>query len=260
MKRLAGLTKAHQTAGADWPHRARRKEAHNMQAHRMKSVRPLKARGVLLAIVAMFAISAVATASASALPEFKPVPTKKKFTASAEKVILETPGFEQIVECTKSSITGEVTGARTVGNAIVTLTGCSAYDRGTKCAFNSKGAKSGEIVTKPLKGELGTVAKAQAFSGVGLQFGSETSEWYTQEGACVEKAVVEGDVAAEIGAPGNKSVTHELAFDLNEKDQQKIKEITLDSGTLEEPELVWGAATQRVHAVYKLTFEEAVEI
>ena len=231
-----------------------------MQAHQMKSVRPLKARGVLLAIVAMFAISAVAAASASAAPEFKPVPTKKKFTASAEKVFLETPGVEQIVECAKGSITGEVTGARTVGNAIVTLTGCSAYRSGAKCAFNSKGAKSGEIVTKPLTGELGTVAKAQAASGVGLRLGSEDAVWYTQEGTCVVKAAVEGSLAGEVGAPESKSVNHELAFALNEKDQQKIKEITLDSGTLEEPYFAWGAATQVVRAAYKLTFEEAVAI
>jgi hypothetical protein len=225
----------------------------------------LKTRGVLLALVAVFAMSAVTAAAASAaLPEFKPVPTKKKFTATSGEVVLNDAGRNEIFECSKSSTTGEIIGARTVGHVVEVLTGCLGGNPNEKlCPVNSKGAKAEEIVTKPLAGELGTVAKTEASSEVGLLLHAEskTSQaWYSQEGKCIISAVVEGSLAGAIGAPTSKSVKHELAFHVV-SGKQGIREIKLDSGTLEDPALEYGASTETYEASSStLTFEEAVEI
>jgi hypothetical protein len=63
-----------------------------------------------LALVAVFAIGAIASASASAaLPEFKPVPTK--FTFTSGKSVLEQKGGLSPIECAKdeSAGTNEIT-------------------------------------------------------------------------------------------------------------------------------------------------------
>ena len=122
-------------------------------------------RTVLVGGLAMLALSGLAAASASAaLPEFKPVPVKKKFTSSSGKSLWRASSASDDMECTKSTTTGEITGASTIGKAVIKFTGCDFY-QGAKgpCAVHSANtANSGEIVSDALKGELGTVKTTEA--------------------------------------------------------------------------------------------------
>jgi hypothetical protein len=232
-----------------------------MKTHRMKSHPRFKARGVLLALVAVFVMSAVATAAASAAkPEFKPVPTKKKFTISGG--VSEWGSGEGDIECAKTSATGEIDSAQTVGNVVVVYSGCtSTGSGGANCPVNSVGAKAGEIVTGSLDGELGTVATSQAASGVGLRFKpASTKTWFTeQKNECTPELAFKGQLAAEVSIIGKKQTTNKLVLEPGASGE-KIKEITLDSGVTEKPELEAFGAIVAIKATEELKFEEAVEV
>jgi hypothetical protein len=222
---------------------------------------------ILIAGLSMLVLSlGTAGVAAAATPEFKPVPAKKKFTATGGITRFADQGYGYQIECTKSSSSGEVTGAHTVGKVTIVYTGCEGIKDGT-CSVNTLGAKAGEIVTKVLAGELGTVAKTQASSGVGLRFKREESKptlfilaENKCEGALGEESSYTGAVAAEVSVLGKKQTTNKLAFALNGSDGQAIQEITLDSGVVENPELLMFASTLTLQNTSELTFEEPVEV
>jgi len=109
-------------------------------------------RMIGLALVAMFAMSAiVASAASAALPE--QVPATGKFTGTSGASTFETLKEEK-VKCTSDAITGEITGAKS-SKATITFKGCEGL--GLKC--NSEGAGSGEIVLK-VTGELVYIMKS----------------------------------------------------------------------------------------------------
>jgi hypothetical protein len=224
-----------------------------------------KSKTVVLALVAVFACSAVAVASASAaLPEFKPVPTKKKFTDTSGAVYFRA-GTETI-KCTASTTSGEITSTSTLGKTVEKLTGCQWQTAGGVCPLHSVGAKEGEIVTNSLTGELGTVfTTKEAASGVGLLLEPTTGTvWATiapSAGPCnsIETAL-EGKVAGEVAAIGKKATTNTLVFGVT-SGKQDIKEITLDSGKVVKPKFSgWGIAAWTTEASDALTFEEALEV
>jgi hypothetical protein len=222
-----------------------------------------KARGVFLAFVAVFAMSAVTAAAASATtPEFKPVPTKKKFTSNGGALKMTWDNGVWLLECAKSSSTGEVTGSTTIGKVVVTLTGCkgSINSGSSYSSVSSKGAKAGEIVTVPLAGELGTVASTEAASGVGLMLKPETGKalFRFAEGAFGEE-VVSGSVASEVAQVGKDQTTNELAFKLVEG-HDAIGKIKLDSGLTETPALAMGSSRGTILWTDGLSFEEALEV
>ena len=99
------------------------------------------------------ACTSAATAEKFAF-EWEPGPgPKAKFTTSVKALTvatLETVARKQVV-CTGQASTGEYTGSKTVGNVIITFTGCAMG--ASKCA--SSGAEEGEVVTKALEGVLG---------------------------------------------------------------------------------------------------------
>jgi hypothetical protein len=197
-----------------------------------------------------------------AVPEFKTVPTKKKFTMSGGVVEIANLPYEP-VRCAKSSATGEITGIRTVGNVVVTYSGCAVAPE-EECFVNSVGAKAGEIVSKALTGELGAVATSQAASGVGLLLGKtyeSRTKWFTIEhNKCgMFESVASGSLAAEVGVIKKKQTTNTLTFAAGEKGQ-KIKTITLDSGPLEKPELESAGLVVGLDSTGTLTFEEPVEV
>jgi hypothetical protein len=228
----------------------------------------LHSRGVLLTIVAVVAMSVVTAASASAaLPEFKPVPTKKKLTSTSGQVTWHIVGSGVSFTCAGSTASGEVTGARTVGGLVLKYTGCLVEGgTGQKCEVNSGGAKKGEIVTKALKGELGTVKTSEAASGVGLFVVANENKvprtWATIAGnACEPESVIGGSVAAEVATIGKKQVTNKLVFSKSANGVgEQIKTITLDSGVLEEPALSYLSVTLTTASTDELKFEEALEI
>jgi hypothetical protein len=220
-----------------------------------------KTRGVFLALVAVFAMSAVAATAASAVkPEFTPVPAKKKFTVTGGTSSW-TWGAPSIT-CAKTSATGEIVSAETVGNVIIVYSGCkSSSGAGTNCPANSVGAKAEEIVTKPLTAELGTISNTGS-SGVGLLLGQLTpkwTKWFTLEkNKCTVEETFGGDLAAEYSGLG-KQATHKLLFRPGTTGE-KIKEIALDSGLVEKPEFEVFGAWVSIEAEDELKFEEPVEI
>ena len=234
-----------------------------METRGMRTYTGLKAKSILLAFVAVFAISAAMSAAASAAkPEFKPVPTKKKFTISGgtSKWVSGTSS----ITCAKSSTTGEIDGATSVGNVVSVYSGCKSKkgSEGAACPVNSVGGKAEEIATYPLDGELGTVATSQAPSGVGLRFkeSPEGEVWFTlQKNKCTVEGVFQGGLAAEVSVIGKKQATNKLAFSLSGI-QQKIEEITLDSGVVEKPRFAAFGSIWTVEASNELTFEEPVEV
>jgi hypothetical protein len=194
-----------------------------------------KARGVFLALVAVFAMSAVtASAASAAAPEFKPS-TKQAFTGTSGALAMETSA--SAIACAKGTSDGEITGASTVGSVVLTLSGCQAEEGGHLCYFESEGAKNkGEIVTNALDGALGEVASSEATSGVGLLLKPASGKDLADiEGNCVVTSELEGDVAAEVTPIKTSAKTLKLVF-VGRKGAQKIKTIVV-KGTADQPQL-----------------------
>jgi hypothetical protein len=221
----------------------------------------LKSRGLLLALVAVFAMSAVAVASASAaLPEFKPIPTKKKFTSTSGKVIFQMAGATRI-ECAASTTTGEFTGAQTLGKTIIKFTGCKIPNAGGGgCEVDSikPSGKNGEFVTNALKGELGTLEKSVAPSEVGLLLEPETGNktWFVLENnTCIGESNIAGKLAPEVVTVGKKQLTNSLAF----KNPKGGTEIFV-KGAWKKAELNISGSYLGMETTDALTFEEALEV
>ncbi len=183
------------------------------------------------------------------------------------------------VKCGNDTSTGKVSGNKTmtVGEVVVTFTGCTANPP-TNCSVKSPlSGAAGRVVTKPLKGELGRVLTKEApTTEVGLELVPETgTEFVTLEGTCltVTPTQVAGHVAGEIRPINKLQTTSELAFELNGT-SQKIKKVCLLSaggvfgglpcqgGTtgLDEPLLEAFSLPAQESAIEILTFEENTEV
>ncbi len=104
-----------------------------------------------LALVAVFAMGAIASATASALPALPQLVNKEEkalvktgFKGTSKESTFETKSGES-VKCKADTITGKITGLSS-DEAEVKFTGCSAVGGLLKC--KTKGAASGEIVLK----------------------------------------------------------------------------------------------------------------
>jgi hypothetical protein len=189
-------------------------------------------------------------------PEFKPVPTKKKFkgTTASLRMVAGTSEFA----CSKGTAIGEVSDAQNLGNTVLTFTGCTSSDNSgsTKCAVNSEGAKSGEIVTKALTDELGTVATKEAPSGVGLNLKPELKKkwWTLARTECNAESTWNGDWAAEVSVVGKKQTTNKLVV------KPGIEKMTLDSGVEAKPEFEYYGIDVAPVSTFEVTFEEPLEV
>jgi hypothetical protein len=195
-------------------------------------------------------------------PEFKPVPTKKKFTSTSGTLTWQM-GTEKIV-CTKSTIAGEVTSASTLGKMVMKLTGCAFRVGGEECPIKSTNTTTeGEVVTNALKGELGTVETQEAASGVGLLLEPETGKVISTIAKpsrnCTEmpETALEGALAGEVATVGKKQTTNKLAF--GTATVQKIKAITVKSGE-KHPKFTGYGAVIDTEVTDALAFEEALEV
>jgi opacity protein-like surface antigen len=210
-------------------------------------------------------LATAGVAAAATTPEFKPVPTKKKFAESGGEVVMKYATTELV--CTKTSAAGELTGSKTVGALVLKLTGCEVIGSGgsgSNCKLNSTNTKTvGEILTTTLSGELGTVKTTEAASGVGLLLKPvEGERWATvAENSCGSGGKLTGSLAGEVPVLGKKQLTNKLVFGAP-SGKQSIKDITLDSGKLAEPELSYGewGNTLTFVATDELAFEEALEV
>jgi hypothetical protein len=215
-------------------------------------------RTVLLGGLAMLALSlaTAGVAAAATTPEFKPVPAKKKFKGTSGPLTMT--GGKDVFICSKGTVTGEVTGGWDLGNVVQAFTGCKSSSNGTTfCPLHTEGAKEGEVVTKPLTGELGTVTTKEAPSGVGLLLNRESPKewWEMAENACTVGSTWEGTVAAEVSVTGKRQTTNRLVFKPG-----SIKEIKLDSGKLAEPKFQWFGIGATFESTAEVSFEEALEV
>jgi hypothetical protein len=224
----------------------------------MKSV----IRTALLGGLAMLALSlaTAGVAAAATLPEFKPVPAKKKLTITSGTVFIEEGG-EQFT-CTKSTATGEIASAKALGGVVVKFTGCKT-ESPTKsgCELSSVHGAKGEIITNDLKGELGTVKTTEAASGAGIQLHAETGNVWTElaSNACTPATKVTGALAGEWATTKKSQKTATLSL-VGKSGKEKVKKITLDSGVESEPEFVSWSETTSLNATDEIAFEEAVEV
>jgi hypothetical protein len=262
-----------------------------------------------LALVAAAAIAAAGASSATALPEWgqcfkkgtggkftdanctKKATLKtpgefewrkgaevahKKFTAAGGTGVLfvfAAPGSEEKVECVSVSATGEATGAKTLGNVLVTFKGCELL--GTKCENQ---ATEGEITVRPLKGTLGYIHKASKEVGVLLTPVKTKGEFaeFVCSGGAIHTTVGIGPIGKQFypGGGGDaiispitpvNQMTPEFTQVYSAKEGKNIPErfeggkpALLETQITSSEEAPWFAAGEEVTTV--ATPEEAVEI
>jgi hypothetical protein len=132
-------------------------------------MRKVKSIGVSLA--AVFALSGIAAASASAAPEwFKGNPAVKvkagekiPFTGKAGASVLEEKGGLGMVKCAGDTSKGEIEGPLTVVNVEVTYTGCV---KGAKKCTTSPPPQTGIIKTGKVKGTNIYLNAAKTIAGI----------------------------------------------------------------------------------------------
>jgi hypothetical protein len=133
---------------------------------------------------------------------------KAAFTVKSGKSVMSSPEVEERIDCKSTATTGEFTGSKQMKNVVMTASGCEA--NGSRCT--TAGAKTGHIVTNPLKGEFGYIAgKGTIAPTVGLLLSEESTE-YAAEFACEGIEIrTEGPIIGE--ASGNiNSIAAEATY------------------------------------------------
>jgi len=223
----------------------------------MKSVM----RAVLVGGLAMLALSLVtAGVAAAATPvEFKPVPKVKTFKAKFGSTNWWFTANAEYVACTGGSISGEITGASTVGKIALKYTGCTGHVSTGSCSVHSTGSKtegaSGEIIMTTLDGELGTANENAAL----LLKPVEGTRWTTFDGCYGYEGVLSGTLGAENLIKGRSEV-HDLESLQKEDGKEGIREFTTNSGTTVKVGLDYTSASVSVNQKIAIDFEEAFEI
>jgi hypothetical protein len=160
-----------------------------------------KSRTIFAALVAVFTLGAVASASASAaLPEFVPGTGAKFPIAFQDAAGARSSGFSSYSDgiaprCEGSQVKGEITAAK-VASVTLELTGCHY----ATAEFWSEGQKQGTIVL-PGKGTLVYIDKAE--KKVGILDELKTTHLETEEGF---EAEIKGKLVIPI-TPLNTSTT-----------------------------------------------------
>jgi hypothetical protein len=222
------------------------------------------ARLVGLALVAVFAMSAIIASTASAFPEFLMLPTGKTFTGVSGVATL-VAGTEKVT-CQKDTNTGEVTSMDSIGKVTVHFLECKGENgKAETCTVKSAGAPettTGLIITNSLRGLLGEVAETEAKSKVGILLEPESGVTFvTLQGPCLSptEEAVEGTVAGELTPIKALQSTLKLILGVTSK-KQNIKEITVLAG-LKKPKLTaFGIATATEETEDENTFEGKVEV
>ncbi len=166
-----------------------------------------------------------------------------------------------VVTCQASTTsTGEITTIDSIGKLIVKFTGCKTSTGGSPCTAKSVGAAEGEIITKTLKGQLGTVKSTEATSKRGFLISPETGTKFTMlaANACTPETSVNGSVAAEAAPVNALQSTGKLVFGVT-AGAQNIKSLSILSVT-KSPEIeAFGLAATNEGTV-QLEFEEPIEV
>lgn len=175
-------------------------------------------------------------------PNFATLPSVKTFKGMGAPSILKAGNTA--TSCEEVVDAGEVTGMSTIGELVITFTGCQVTAESKTCTIKSVGAKEGEIVTHTLKGELGTTKSTEAETEVGLLLEPETTKtWATLESTkCSPEARVAGSLAGEVVPISEKTHYAALWFGV-ESGKQLIKKILVSSGAKEPALEAFGVAT-----------------
>jgi hypothetical protein len=188
------------------------------------------------------------------------LPANKVFKGSSELVSFETAPTAPVT-CTGSTITGELTGARTVGSVLITFSGCSSKEGGG-CSVQSSPAAPGEILTNTLKGELGTVKESEALSEVGLLIlPASGTAFVTIEGSCllVSPSPVVGSLVSEVMPVNEESLAGQLRF-VGNKGLQLIKSIAVLSNVVKPHLKALGVLETSLEMADELEYKGAVEV
>jgi hypothetical protein len=158
----------------------------------------LRARITCLAVSAAFVVlPAGGAAAVPAKPRFEFPAVKKHITSDGGASVLETVGGTKVT-CKAESDEGVIlsNGTNVVREAIVTFTGCESG--GFKCKSPDGGP--GEILTNPLKGQLGYLEAVES-GKVGVDLAAETGELLGEVDCAggLAKVKVRGDLVGEIG-------------------------------------------------------------
>jgi hypothetical protein len=132
-----------------------------------------------LCLVAAFAMSALATASASAVgPVFLFSGSAKEFSSKSEagelvqKASATSEENGSVVKCEKDSDLGEIEGATDtdkVTNVLVVFSGCTASVLAKTFTCTTSGQATGVIKTNQLEGQLGYISESEKTVGLVLK-------------------------------------------------------------------------------------------
>lgn len=217
-------------------------------------------RNIGRAFVAVSVVSAVAASAASASgPEFSPG-TLNTLTGVTGLAVLGTAATSP-VDCASSTTTGEISGAKKVGNVMITFSGCHSSEK-SGCSVKSAHGGTGEILTETLDGELGSVKTTEAESGVGLLLlPTSGTTFVLLEGSCLlsSPSPVDGTIAGQVTPTTNEGKAGQLIFE-GSKGNQSIKAINI-LGTTVEPQLkALGLLAASEETTGALEFANAVEV
>jgi hypothetical protein len=191
--------------------------------------------------------------------EFALLPTGTSVKALTGRGLLSS-GSDKL-QCQAGSGAGKITSMDSIGKLVVTFTGCEAETpQSGKCTVKSSSGGTGEIVTRTLKGLLGTVKSTLAESEVGLLFEpeSEKTVYVVQSAKCLPETTLAGSVASEALPISVEEGSADLAFHVTSGKQQ-IKEITVLSGVAK-PKLEFGGVEASEEMPTELDFESDVEL
>lgn len=189
-----------------------------------------------LALVAVFAFSALAAANASATqPVAEGFPATFSGVGGAGK--LETTGPTiRTINCTGNTSSGEINSANTVKGVKVTFTGCTTTGPfGVELSCKSSGAAAGVIVTNVLKGKLVYLIAGSSRAGIDLEPESGTTfASITCTKTIIfeikENLTVTGSVIGEITPVNTSATKFTLAFKQKEPGMQEFESYLNPSG------------------------------
>lgn len=213
-----------------------------------------RSRIIGLAVVAMFIMSAVATASASAaLPEWAfAAASTTTFTATSGAGTLESTSGTK-VKCTSDTATGTLEKPKAVKKVVVIYKGCKEGSNECK----STGAAKEEIVTGPIEGTLIYAGAGSTKAGELLKHepgGGTFVEFKCGAGLAIK---VTGEIIGEAG-PINKS---ELTGTLTFEQAGGVQKLQQENGTGTKKHLsAFGFVESGLESVETVTFAELVEL
>jgi hypothetical protein len=196
----------------------------------------------------------------TAKSEFKVLPSGKKINGVIGESTLGVGTFESIT-CESGSDGGEITSMDSIGKIVISLSGCKAHnEKSETCTIKSLGAGAGEIVTKTLRGLLGTAKASETVSLVAALIEPEVTKVIAglAETPCSVESSLEGSVAAEINPVKALVLDTEFAFELL-TGKQAIKQVSVLTGT-RTPKLVAYGESATEQAIDEIEFEGEVEI